>query len=406
MLNFLDKYQFIRGQTAFGVEVIYNSKDSYTLIALELIANKEGVKVARKFTDVSLEELAKINTKKAPLYFAVGGKGIVHKKVKTNEHLSEQDLLNQVLPNATLKDFYLQQAVISTFESWVSIVRKDLLNSLVATIQSLHLFGVQIYLGPFTLENCIPLINKSVITTTTHELLIVDNYINQIDSLGSVAGGEEYNIEGEIVNSHELIAFSAALSHFISPIKIHPIVCEEVTHFREEYLHKNKYTVVGFGLLAFFFVLTISNMMIANSYESSNNELQYQLNSKQQFVDELEILKKELLIKEEFIQNSGVTKAAKITFYADQIAMSVPASIQLDQLFINPLTKRINKAEDIQFTYNAVKIIGSVSRSIELNNWIKKLKKYEWVNDINIISFIQDNLKTPGEFELQIVIKQ
>ena len=77
MLNFLDKYQFIRGQTAFGVEVIYNSKDSYTLIALELIANKEGVKVARKFTDVSLEELAKINTKKAPLYFAVGGKGIV-----------------------------------------------------------------------------------------------------------------------------------------------------------------------------------------------------------------------------------------------------------------------------------------------------------------------------------------
>ena len=73
---------------------------------------------------------------------------------------------------------------------------------------------------------------------------------------------------------------------------------------------------------------------------------------------------------------------------------------------INPLTKRINKAEDIHFTYNSVKIIGSVSRSIELNNWIKKLKKYAWVNDINIISFIQDNLKTPGEFELQIVIKQ
>ncbi|MDF1676540.1 MAG: hypothetical protein P1U44_12570 [Vicingaceae bacterium] len=406
MLNFLDKYQFIRGQTAFGVEVIYNSKDSYTLIALVLSANKEGVQITRKFTDISLEELAKINTKKAPLYFAVGGKGVVHKKVKTNEHLSEQDLLNQVLPNATLKDFYLQQTTISTFESWVSIVRKDLLNSLIEKIQSLHLFGVQIYLGPFIIENCISLINKSVITTTTHELLIADNHINQIDSLGSVAGGEEYNMEGEIVNSHELIAFSAALSHFILPIKIHPIACEEVTYFREEYLHKNKYTAVGFGLLAFFFVFTISNMMIANSYESANNELQYQLNSKQQFVDELEILKKELLIKEEFIQNSGVTKAAKITFYADQIAMSVPASIQLNQLFINPLTKRINKAEDIHFTYNTVKILGSVSRSIELNNWIKKLKKYEWVNDINIISFIQDNLKTPGEFELQIVIKQ
>ncbi len=406
MLNFLDKYQLIRGQTAFGVEVIYNSKDSYTLIALELIAGKEGVQVARKFTAITLEELAKINTKKKPLYIAVGGKGIVHKKVKTNEHLAEQDLLNQVLPNATLKDFYLQQSLISTFESWVSIVRKELLNSLIAKIQSLHLFGVQIYLGPFTLENCINLINKSVITTTTHELLIADDYITQIDNLGSVAGGEEYNIEGEIVNSHELIAFSAALSHFIPLTKMHPILCEEVTHFGQEYLHKNKYTVVGFGLLAFFFVLTISNMMIGNSYESANNDLQYQLNSKQQFVDELEILKKELLIKEEFIQNSGLTKADKITFYADQIAMSVPTSIQLNQLFINPLTKRINKAEDIQFTYNAVKIIGSVSRSIELNNWIKKLKKYKWVNDINIISFIQDNLKTPGEFELQIVIKQ
>ena len=404
MLNFLDKYKLIKGQLAIGVELIYNTKDSYTIIAVELAMNKEGVEINRRFTDITLEDLTKENTKKAPLYISIGGKGIIHKKLKTNEHINQQELLNQVLPNASLKEFYLQKVMLSENESWISIIRKDVLDTLIQKMENLNLFCVQIYLGPFVLENCISLIPTHSLYTTTHELIIEANNIIQLDGLGSVAGGDEYNIEGEIINSHELIAFGSALSHFIPANKLTTIECKSVQNLKQEYFHKNKYTTVGFALIVFFFIVTITNMLVSNNLESTSNDLQYQINSKKQYVVELELLNKELAIKEEFIQNSGVTKASKISFYADQIALSVPSSIRLDQMFINPLKKRISKAEDIHFNYNSIKVIGTVNRSIELNSWIKELKSQECADEVNIISFIQDNLKTPGEFEISIII--
>lgn len=404
MLNFLNTYKLIKGKSAIGVELLFNTKDSFTIIAQELEDKKGSIEITKRWVDISLEELAKINTKKLPTYFSIGGKGIIHKKVKFNDYTKEQELLSQVLPNAVLKDFYLQQTNLLNHECWVSIIRKDVLDSLLYQFKEQQLFSVQVYLGPFVLENIFPHIDNPVVKTTTYELLVENNNIIQMDSLGSVSEGEEYHIEGEIVNSHEVIAFSSGLSHFIPLRELNPINCNEITAIKDEFYNKNKYVVVGFSILVFFFLLTIGNMMLNNSYQSINNTLQYQVSSNKKYIDELKILQNELAIKEEFVNNSGLTKASKVSFYADQIALSIPNSIQLNQLFINPSEKRIKKSEDIQFNYNKMKLMGSVSSSIELNYWIKELKKYEWIADIVVISFIQENIKTAGEFEVEINI--
>lgn len=404
MLDFLNTYHLIKGQAAIGVELIYNSKDNYTLIAIELTTNKNNIEISQRFIDIDFKELAQQNTKKLPVYLSIWGKGIIHKKIKFDEYTKEQELLNQVLPNALLKDFYVQQTVLSENECWVSIIRKDVLGTLTDIISTVHLFGMQVYLGPFVLENIMSLIEQSSLVTSTHELLLENNNIIQIDSLGSAFNGKEYTIEGEIVNSHEIIAFSTALSHFIPTQKLQPIAIEKITASKEEYLYKKKYTVIGFGILLIFFLTTVTNLLIANHYEYANNELQYEVDKKRKYITELEVLESDLKTKEQFIQNSGIIKASKISFYADQIAGSIPVSIQLNQLFVNPITKRITKAEDIQFNYKTIKVIGTVNKSIELNNWMKRLKKYEWIAEINIISYIQENVKKPGDFEIEITI--
>lgn len=404
MLKFLDKYKLIKGQTAFGVELVFNTKDSYTLIAIELKSAKEGIEVSRRFIDITMEELSKKNTKKLPVYFTIGGKGVIHKKVKAEENAPEQELLNQVLPNASIKDFYLQKSKIEGFEYWISVVRKDVLDNLITKIKGVNLFGVQIFLGPFVLENTLQLLDKMTVLTTSHELLIENKNIIQLDNLGSVSNGEEYNVEGEVINSHELIAFGSAFNHFVPVVKLEPIFCDQIKEIEAEYLNRNKLMAVGFTIVAFFFVVVMVNLMVSNSLESTHNKLQYQVNSKKKYVVELSKLNEELKRKEQFIQGSGVARASKISYYTDQIALSVSEAIQLNQLFVNPLAKRINKAEDINFKFNSIKISGTVSRSIELNNWIKELKQYEWIAEINIISFIQDNFKTAGEFELEVKI--
>jgi hypothetical protein len=405
VLNFLDTYKLIKGQAAFGVELIYNTKENFTLIVIELISNKGGIEVSNKYIDITLEELAKKNTKNRPVYFSIGGKGVIHKKVKAEDHVQGQELLNQVLPNASIKDFYLQKVKIEGFEWWVSVVRRDVVDKLIKQVERLKLFGIQMYLGPFVLENTIPLLDKMSVSTTSHELIMEKNSIIQMDSLGSVSNGEEYNIEGEIINSHELIAFGTAFSHFVPPTKIVAISSKKIEETKEEYLHKNKLLAVGLSMISLFFIVVMINLVVANAYEKTHNELQFKVNSKKKYVVELANLNEELKIKEQFVQNSGVARASRISFYADQIALSVSKAIQLDQLFINPLEKRITKAEDINFNYNNIKITGTVSRSIELNNWVKVLKQYDWVADIDIISFIQDNFKTAGEFEIEVTIK-
>ena len=132
-----------------------------------------------------------------------------------------------------------------------------------------------------------------------------------------------------------------------SPIKIIPISADKVNEFKEEYLYKNKSLIVGFGIVALFFVVVMANILISGSYEKTHNKLQYQVNSKRQYVVELTKLEEDLRIKEQFIQSSGVARASRVSYYTDQIGLSIPESIQLNQLFVNPLTKRINKAEDI-----------------------------------------------------------
>jgi hypothetical protein len=405
VLNFLDTYKLIKGQAAFGVELIYNTKEDYTLIAVELKSTKEGVEVTRKFVDVTLQELQNENKKTLPVYFSIGGKGVIHKKVKADDNAPDQELLSQVLPNASIKDFYIQKTKIEGFEWWISAIRKDVLDKLIRQVDHLKLFSVQIYLGPYVLENTIPLLDKMSISTTSHELIIENNNIIQMDSLGSVSNGEEYDIEGETVNSHELIAFGTAFSHFVSPIKIVTVSSKKIEETKEEYLHKNKLVAVGLSMVSLFFLVVMVNLVVANGFQNTHNELQFKVNSKKKYVEELAQLNKELKTKEQFVQSSGVARASKISFYTDQIGLSVSEAIQLDQLFVNPLEKRINKAEDINFNYNNIKVTGTVSRSIELNNWVKVLKEYDWIEDINIISFIQENFKTAGEFEIEVTVK-
>ncbi|MCB0401210.1 MAG: hypothetical protein KDD41_03945 [Flavobacteriales bacterium] len=403
MLNFLDKYPVIRGKECLGVEIIFTSKEHFTVIAVELVSEKDGITIQRKWADITLEELAKLNAKKLPVYVSVTGRGIIFKKVK-HTLPGDQELLNQVLPNASVKDFHLQQSSMSGSEGWVAVARKDLVEELLDQMEQAGFFVLHVYLGPFILENIIGLIGKDSLHTLSHELLFYDNLISHIDSLGDVSGSHEYEIDGELINSYELVAFATAFSHFLMPPGLIPMESGQVNQFREEYLHKKKASVVGLSIAVLFLLLTVGNLLVKNNIEASYNEYQYQVLSKKELVEELGKLREEMAVKEAFIQNSGVVRASRISYYADQVALSIPDAIRLDELFINPTEKRINKAEDIAFLYNKIKVTGTVTRSIDLNEWIKHLKNHNWSGDVTIISFNQENLSTPGEFEIEIEI--
>jgi len=54
---------------------------------------------------------------------------------------------------------------------------------------------------------------------------------------------------------------------------------------------------------------------------------------------------------------------------------------------------------------NTIHITGSVSQSIILNNWLKKLKKLEWIENVDIIEYNQEIASIPAIFELEIELR-
>lgn len=402
MFDVLNKYGLIKGSRAYGVELIFNSKDDYVLYAVEIQKIKEELIVASRLEKTSFTEISEANKKKYPVYLSIDGKGIIHKKITVNEHSKDQELLHQILPNAAIKDFYMQRTSISETENWVSVIRKELLDEVVEQIETLGLFCVQVSLGPFVIERILPLLKTSELVTNSHHLKIQQDRITNL--LIPESSNYQYNLGGENIEKQYIVAFANAFSHFISTSNFsihHP----KIKHLREEFYYKNKYTVIGFSMLVLFLVLTISNMLLYNSFQNTNNVLQFQLNSKQKYIGELNQLKEEVKLKEEFVQHSGLTQSSKMSYYADQIALGLPESIQLNELFINPLMKRIRKAEDINYQFNKISISGTVNKSIELNNWVKQLKNYDWISEVAIVSFLQDNLKISGDFEIEVSIK-
>lgn len=401
MLDGLHKYSLIKGNKSAGITLSYTSKQEFTLTGIVMHKKKDELVIENRFEASSWN--AVLPSEKLPIYLSIDGKGVLHKKLAISEHTNNQELLHQLLPNASLDDFYLQRSIISEHQCWVSVIRKNLLDEVVEAVSTNNLFLVSVCLGPFNLEHCLTVIPSVQIDTHATSLTIVNEKITDMQLLKEKKH-THYMIDQEKISSTEIVAFSNAFRHYFHHNDAADVSNEEINFLRQEYFNKNKFTVVGFALLILFFVLAITNMLVYNNYQNNNNQLQYELNTQQQHHNTLKQLKEELNTKKQFIQNSGLTQANKIAYYADQIAMTIPTSIRLNELTINPLHKKISKVEDINFEYKTIMVAGSVNKSIALNDWIKELKNYEWIKSIQIISFVQENLRTSGQFEIAINI--
>jgi Tfp pilus assembly protein PilN len=119
----------------------------------------------------------------------------------------------------------------------------------------------------------------------------------------------------------------------------------------------------------------------------------------------LDKLKKDLNEKSTFMNKMGLLQAGRTSFFADRIAAMIPASIQLKEMNINPLVKNPNDDKDIAFNVNSIVVKGDCKKNTELNEWIKQLKRFDWVNDVTLTNFTQDKEKNMGIFNMELKVK-
>nr|MBA3971457.1 PilN domain-containing protein [Bacteroidota bacterium] len=62
-------------------------------------------------------------------------------------------------------------------------------------------------------------------------------------------------------------------------------------------------------------------------------------------------------------------------------------------------------SEAFSFESKTIRISGKCDRNTELNDWMKKIRKNEWVAEVRLLNYKQDNAKEDGVFFLELKLK-
>lgn len=402
----------IKSKTATGVEIILLPDGGYEINAVILKREKSEVVTKTRSSGIKdISSLFQIIDAKSPIVLVINGKGIIHRKIAVAENDSLSAVLNKVLPNANLNEFYIQKQKVSVSQIYVSVVRTAVLNDVLEALKENKITNVaHCYLGPFVLNNVLSLIDKNNIaneflTIGNHKLLIREDRIHEVQPIDE-SENKAIKIGDELIEEKLAISFAAALSYFTGAEE-GIINSEKIDSIKDDFKQKQKFQLFGWSLLVASFTILIVNYFIFNHYWEKSNEMNSKLVMNQSALKRYESLKAEYSQKKIFLEQNGLLETSRTSYFADQLAASIPLSIQLLDLDIHPLKKKeLNDLTNaFYFDNKIIKISGKCDRNTELNDWMKKLETNNWIEKVKLLDYKQANAKDDGVFFIEIKLK-
>ena len=374
------------------------------------------VSIKKKKGEIEIEELSgtlsgleSLSTEQAPtcpLMLCIDGKGVIHKSFENIEE-EEASLVGKMLPNAHPKDFYLQRIKDDDGKWWVSMSRKELIDGILKELSDSGWFIHDLVLGNFNLMTSIPALEKDNIEALNDEenqYQLNDTAITKISAKPEDGAVEKFSVSGKDISTPELIAMGNALQYYVADNRIQRAEYELIPRHTNEFFHKRLFTSAGRAVLGVFMLTLLISFLTFDHYNKKYNEVANEVRQNEVMLYELDELKNELKLKEEFISGSGFVNASHISYYADQLALTLPGSIRLQQLLINPVVKKKNEKEKTTFEFNQIMVSGKTTENLDLNSWIKLIKSKPWAEEVEIVDFAQGKSKNGGSFEFKITV--
>ncbi len=374
-----------------------NQHRYYNLVILEKKAKKIHIR-SKKGHIHSIKELGELLTKHIPIILTLNGKGVLTKKVAHEDDDHEEDIIRRVLPNARVQDFYTQQ--INPEEGYliVSIARKEIVEDILKEFDQIKVFILDVLFG----FGCMPCITEllsieSGKLTIDHSRLTFKNGIIVDFSTNKYKKKEViYHLGEEDVEEGLIVAFASGYDFLVN--RKNNIDDVLVEHQRDEYRYFKIFKKGGMGILIVCFISLLINFLVFDSMNKRANELSVEVSSYDALLNRHSKLKEDLGKKEDIIQMLGLASQSKVSFIADRIAGTIPEGIQLSELEI---FKQSNKRkEGFVFDRRQIVISGWSKSSLIVNDWIKKIKELEWVEDVDVADYVWEEKEGRGAFEV------
>jgi hypothetical protein len=412
-MNFKEQivYKLGRSSITAGLEIILLD-DGKKRFNLSLLRKKRTVieQVSNVSSDNDYLEITKAIGSGVSLNLSVSGQGIITKKIAI-EGIKESDYMHKVLPNASEKDFYIQNIKVDNTHAFISLVRKELIDKILQELNELKFEIISCSFGPFCISSVLPIIYPELsvanlsISAGIYNVDIKDGKINSIQIAGEPYSKTTYKMGEDEMEGKYLVSYSSALAYFTHDNINHPVISYIETS-SSNYVEKRIFSVLSKGILSVFLVILLVNYFLFTHFYSKQNVLQSMLDTRKNSIEKYDTLKTVLAEKEDFLKKSGFLGEPKTSFYADQLAKDIPSAITLNEMNINPLKKSKDPEKDgVSFSSGMIDLLGACKDIIEFNNWVKLLKQLNWVKELKVLNYNYDREGNESRFTIEIYIK-
>ena len=339
--------------------------------------------------DFKKEEILKF-----PVVLTIEGKGVLHKFTETS---SDKIKLRNIIPNIKEEDFYINYTQNAN-GTWVSIVRKDVVSKILedkgVSIDNI----VDLYLGPTAIQWLTKMSNELPSFVGGSELTYQNN---QLQSIRKSSEGHLKNrlIFGADLEFNKHLSFIGALVSFSKKNSFHKneFWTKNTSTLKDKKTFQNTLKLT----LAILLLVFMGNMVFNQVLNGTYNEKAALALKNTDLVNQSVALQEEEDLKKEFIEKLGLEVNPQFAVFSDEIGETVPQSIQLSRLIVNPLKKAIRKKKLIEFKKEIIEIGGFCKSSQVCNEWVQELRTLNWVKKIELVEF-KFNKDNIGEFIIEV----
>lgn len=407
-MNLLNLISLNPAEKLGSIEIIIGDNDfSYNLVILE--KSKKTLNILEYHNDInSFDELLTTIPKNLPVILSVTGKGIIFKKLKNKNYNNDLEILNDVLPNVTLKEFELRKCEIDDEFFFAIVIRKQLIDKIFTLFDNQKLFILDIRFGPFDIQNVLPYVNLGTkeIFTSVYKLTTSESKIESVVS-NSQNISNDILFDEESINNNSLIAFANGFS-FLVLKREQQGSFDTIDHSSKEFKYYKTYKKLSIGTITFLFIALLINYFVFDNFHSRYNNISGQLDEYQGLLSSFTRKQEEFKEKKEIISKTGMTEISRISQFADQLANNLPNGISFTKMNFYPISKRNSRTKEFDFGNDQLILSGLANTSTTLNEWIQTLNDFKWIDEVNDFTFSRENEETNEliKFDLNIAIKE
>lgn len=399
--------ELIYSREAFaGIECLQKEGELYYHLCI-LKKEKNSAKIVlQKEQIASLVDLKEIlNDDAIPIFLAINIKGILNRILNYIPN-SKEEALKAVFPSAKEADFYWQQ-IEQDQRALVSVIRRDSVQKLLKEFEAAGLWVVNVFVGPFWIEEILPILPSYTqrIQVGEQALIIEGQQIINLEK-NSAAAQELFSVGDDRVSESLLLALAMSFIALTQP-NAEGIKADFVQQQQVDFYYKKLFHYTALLALGFFFTTLLVNYLLFEHYNAQQQGLKIEVSQQQSLLNQRDSLEKKYNDKRALLGDQLNLGQSKSSYYADQLAATLPSTLQLSKLILFPEIKEEGyQTEEVLPRYDNQTIIveGQCQASVFYNNWKRSLEELDWVASIHNLSY-QNNKNGYGIFKLKITLK-